>query len=117
MALVLCTGINDTLIATRKLLLERAGHKVVTATGEPELIAACIANKFDVAVIGQTVSANQKHRVLLLIREHCPPAKVLELFSPNKGQDLADADDWLEVPASVPSDLAERVSALAGESS
>src|SRR5579864_3033657 len=40
-ALVLCTGINDVLIATRKLILERAGHKVVTATGERELITAC----------------------------------------------------------------------------
>ena len=116
MALVLCTGRNDLLIATRKAILERAGHKVVTATEERELIAACIANRFDVAVIGQTISANQKTRVLSLIREHCPPARVLELFSPNRGKDLAGADDWLEVPASVPSDLAERVSAIAGES-
>jgi len=116
-ALVLCTGTDDSLIASRKLILERAGHKVVTATEEREVITACAANRFDVAVIGQTVSPNQKRRILFLVREHCPPAKVLELFSPHRGKDLGSADDWLEVPASVPSELAERVSAIAGDSS
>jgi hypothetical protein len=114
MASVLCTGTDESLIKTRKLILERAGHKVVPALGEPQLIEACEKHSIDVAVIGQTIARNEKRRVLRLIRQNCPAAKVLELYSPTTGKVLPDADDWLEVPADVPSDLAERVSKLAG---
>jgi uncharacterized OsmC-like protein len=112
-ALVVCTGAHETLIATRKLLLERAGHQVIGVLGEPELIAACSQHTFDVAVVGQSVSDNEKRRILDLVRKHCPTAKVLELFSPNRGKSLDDADDWMEVPAEIPAHLAERVSTLA----
>jgi hypothetical protein len=40
-ALVLCTGIDPVLMETRKLILERSGHKVMSATAEPELENAC----------------------------------------------------------------------------
>jgi DNA-binding response OmpR family regulator len=112
MASVLCTGVDQGLLNTRKLILERAGHKVIPALGEKELVSACTTYAFDVAVIGQTVSELEKRRILRLIREHCPRATVLELFSPATGKMLPDADDWLEVPAKIPFDLAQRVSML-----
>ena len=40
MSLVLCTGVDPVLMETRKLILERAGHTVITAMGERELAAA-----------------------------------------------------------------------------
>jgi hypothetical protein len=48
-----------------------------------------------------------------LVREHCPGAKLLELYSVSKGRALDDADSWLEVPADVPQHLAELVTTLA----
>jgi len=112
-ALVLCTGADRSLMATRTFILQRAGHTVIPAFSEPELIGACEEYKFHVAVIGQAISTGQKHRVFNLIRQHCPGVKVLELYSPVTGEVLAEADDWLAVPADVPQDLARRVSALA----
>jgi hypothetical protein len=41
----------------------------------------------------------------------------LELFVPSTGKMLSEADDWLEVPARIPGDLAERVSLLASKPS
>jgi hypothetical protein len=113
MATVLCTGADRVLIETRTLILRAAGHTVVPALAEPDLIAACTQNRFDVAVVGQAISAVQKKRVVSLVRQHCPTAKVLELYSPIRGRSLPDADDWLEVPATIPTDLVEYVEKLA----
>ena len=103
--MVLCTGTDRTLMQTRAMILERAGHTVVPATNEPQLIDACSKVSFDVAVIGQSVPELEKSRVLRLIREYCPKTKVLELFIPSQGKKLADADDWLEGPIQHPNDL------------
>lgn len=72
MALVLCTGVDPSVVHTRHLILERAGHVVISALDEPSLIAACEHNKFEVAVVGQSVSAKSKRRIARLVRENCP---------------------------------------------
>jgi len=115
MALVLCTGVDETLLQTRQLILERAGHQVIPATDEKTLLAACKEHSFDVAVIGRSISPKVKRRVGLLIREYCPGIKILELYSPHEGKVLEDADASLLVPADVPSELADRVEELASK--
>lgn len=115
MALVLCTGVDVALLQTRKLILEQAGHKVVSAMTEPEVVAACRLHPIDVAIVGQTVPAREKPRVLGLVREHCPKAKILELHPANQPRVLKTADDWLAVPTDAPPALAECVAALANE--
>lgn len=113
MALVLCTGIDVPLMETRKLILEQAGHTVVTATSEPEIVEACGKHIFDVAVIGQTISRRMKRVVASLVRENCPSAKILELYPLHQGRGVEDADAWLLVPSEVPHELAARVNQLA----
>ena len=113
MALVLCTGADPALMRTRQFLLERVGHTVVKAMNDKELVEACELHAIDVAVVGQTLSSHAKKRAISLIRKCCPGAKVLELYSGSKGRALDDADSWLEVPADVPQDLADRVTTLA----
>src|SRR5690349_12264766 len=109
MAMVLCTGTDRALMQTRAMILERAGHTVIPAIDEPQLIDACSKVSFDVALIGHSVPEFEKARVLRLIREYCPKTKVLELFIPSQGKKLAGADDWLEGPIPHPNDLVERV--------
>lgn len=113
MALVLCTGVDATLIETRKLILEAAGHTVIAATHELAVVTACKQNRFDVAVVGQAILPAKKREIESLVRQHCPSAKILELYSPHEGKRLRNADSWLEVPAQVPAELAERVTELA----
>ena len=112
MALVLCTGIDVALLQTRRLILERAGHTVVTVTNERDLALACEKHTFEVAVIGQTVSSRMKRTIACLIRSQCPSARLLELYQRHHGRILEDADCWMDVPADVPRDLAERVNEL-----
>jgi len=40
-ALVLCTGVDKVLLETRKLILEHAGHTVVSVSDEVSLLSAC----------------------------------------------------------------------------
>jgi len=112
-ALVLCTGVDPGLMATRKLILQQAGHTVITATGERNLAFACEHYDFDVAVIGQAMSPQIKKGFASIIRKKCPSAKILELCPLHEGRVLEDADSWLNVPTDVPRELAERVAELA----
>ena len=111
-ALVLCANTDDALQHSRVLILEQAGHEVISVKGEQELIAACQEHQFEVAVIGQGVPKNEKRRALRLLKQHCPNAKVLELVAPGAGRVLDGANDWLEVPGRAPAELARRVSLL-----
>jgi len=82
MALVLCTGDDRTLLKTRRLILERDGHKVITATNQQEVTDACKHHKFAVAVIGQRLPLQSKQQIFDVIRQNCKAAKILELYSP-----------------------------------
>lgn len=117
MARVLCTGIDAMLLQTRKLILESAGHEVITVMDEQSLVALCKEECFDVAVIGQTVTSKIKRRVSALVREHCPESRILELYQPHIGRSLEDADSWLVVPADIPMQLTERVNELSAKRS
>jgi CheY-like chemotaxis protein len=112
MALVLCIGIDPESLESRRLILERAGHRVISATGEHELEHACVAHKIDVVVVGHTLSAKAKERALTLIRENCPSSKALELYPQDGHKVLDQADAWLPSPADNPQDFAELVTSL-----
>jgi DNA-binding NtrC family response regulator len=113
MAVVMCLSTDDTLSQTRRMILESAGHRVLSVKNVPEAERACAEYPVDVAVIGQGVPRAERVRVFDLVRKHCPNAKVLELYRPSDGKALTSADAWLEVPVSVPPALAQKVSELA----
>ena len=98
---------------TRRLILEQAGHKVISVSDEKALLSACEKHRFDVAVVGQTVSLKMKRHIGAIVRKSCPTAKILELYQAHTGKVIDDADSWLVVPSDVPKDLADRVTELA----
>src|SRR5512146_1652312 len=102
MALVLCTGADPALLKTRLLVLQQGGHTAIPAVSSEQVTLACKQHAFDVAVIGQSVSSENKKAIASIVRKHCPSAKILELHEVHLGKTLVDADSWLEVPADVP---------------
>jgi acyl carrier protein len=112
MALVVCTGVDEVLLNTRRIILESAGHKVITVTDERSLVEALKVHSFDVAVIGQAITARMKRRISALIREYCPPVKVLEIYDSQSGRILDDADASVMTLDDAPKDLADRVDEL-----
>jgi CheY-like chemotaxis protein len=115
MALVLCTGVDKAVLETRKLILQAAGHTVVTTMDEISLLDACKKHSFDIAVVGHVISRKMKRRVAMLIKQHCSDVKLLELYPPYTGAILDDADSWLMVPADIPEELTDRVNELANK--
>ena len=112
MPLILCTGVYPTLVETRKMLLESVGHYVVISDTASDIQTTCRRFAFDVAIICQTASAGLKRQWSSLVRANCPSAKILELYQPNTGIILGDADAWLEVPSSAPTQLIDLVAVL-----
>ena len=113
MALVLCTGRDPALMQTRRFILEGVGHQVVVAMNEREIVTACKQHSFDVAVIGQVISNEEKKGLFEANRAHTPSSKVLELYAAFHGRVLESADEYLSVPVNVPQELAVRVTLLA----
>lgn len=113
MSLVLNTGVYPPLMETRRLMLEQAGHTVITAGEDQEIVIACQQYRFDVAVIGQSAPPKLKRHLFSLIRRECASAKILELVTPDVDKALQAADSWLELPSLVPYALAKRVNELA----
>ena len=113
MALVLCTGSDPAVMATRKLILEQAGHTVVLASNDRQVEKACESHSFDVVVIGQNTSPAVKQRLSRIIREHCRQVKILELHRPYSDKALTDADEWLPMPGDHPETLVDAVAELA----
>src|SRR4051812_45126964 len=112
MAVVLCVGKDDVLLTTRRMILERAGHKVLQAKTLSEIRDAVAKGPVDVAVIGQGLAPVERVQMGELVRRECPGCKLLELYIPSQGKAVKNADDWMEVPSDAPPELAQRVSAL-----
>jgi DNA-binding NtrC family response regulator len=116
MALVLCIGADDALMATRRLLLEKAGHRVLLATSSRQVSRHCAEYSIQVAVIGHAVPAFEKRLAFDLLQKNCPKAKVLELHERGYGPHLKEAHRHLVV-GNLPSDLPDAVSELASPQS
>jgi len=113
MAVVLCTGSEPVLMKTRQMILESAGHKVLSAISGGEVEILCSAFTFHVAVLGQSATPNLKREIIAAVRRSCPTAKVLELYALHIGKVLEDADAWLEMPPENPEMLIRMVEVMA----
>jgi deoxyribose-phosphate aldolase len=60
---VLCVGMNDAAMQTRKLVLEKAGLNVSQARDIRQVQAACESNSFAVVILGHSLNRNEKKRV------------------------------------------------------
>lgn len=109
---VIVIGINAAILATRKAILEKAGHTVALARDLREVIAECAKSSFDVGIVGQSLPPQEKLRVSEILLAHCTGIKILEFhngFTP----DLRAPDAHLAVAASTPEDLVQTVERLA----
>jgi DNA-binding NtrC family response regulator len=108
---ILCIGLDSAAMRTRLLILERAGHKVTQARDLRQVESACEAISFDVAILGQSLNANEKMRVSDVLQKNCKSAKILELHI-GVAPDLPHADEHLQATAMEPQDLIGAVNAL-----
>jgi DNA-binding NtrC family response regulator len=85
MARILSISYDASLLLTRELLLQQAGHTVVSAEGFADAYAACgqQGDKFDLIVLGHSIPHNDKEEIV----KHCVTAcscPVLALLRPSE---------------------------------
>src|SRR4051812_49731497 len=86
MAVVLCVGTEDVLLTTRRMILERAGHKVLQAKTMAEIHAVLAKDKVDVAVIGQGLTPVERVQMSDVVRRGFPAGQLLGVFIPFQGK-------------------------------
>lgn len=112
MARILCTSTDKKLLKTRRLVLEHDGHSVALATSEEGARQLCERCTFDLAIIGHTHTLAEKRAIHGAVRQHCPGARVLEIYIRSTGKVFPDANDWLDIAAETMPELRLRVAAL-----
>jgi hypothetical protein len=112
MATILCTGDEPLLLETRKLILQRKGHTVVSAQDPSSVQAICQQHTIDVAVIGECTHPEKKKQMAVMIRRHCPSVKILELHGIYQSKILNNSDSTLAMPPEMPEFLTRYVDEL-----
>jgi DNA-binding NtrC family response regulator len=83
---ILSISYDGSLLWTRQLLLQQMGYSVVSAEGFVAALDACEApnNKFDLAILGHSIPAKDKERIISHFKQLCD-APILALLRPHEG--------------------------------
>jgi DNA-binding NtrC family response regulator len=107
---VLSVGLSD-LVSTRNASLRRAGFQVVAAASFAEAREACGSQAFDVVVVGQTLSSEEKVRLLRRFTRGARIPLVLITGRPFLTCDRADSYISSDAPIKVLCDAIAQLSA------
>jgi DNA-binding response OmpR family regulator len=81
---ILSISYDESLLLTRRFLLDQAGFEVLSALGFVEAIEACdAANQLDLIILGHSIPPKDKNRIMAHIKEHCS-VPVLALLWPHQ---------------------------------
>jgi DNA-binding response OmpR family regulator len=82
---ILSISYDRSLLMTRQLMLQQMGFEVVSGEGFVAALEACEASdaEFDLAILGHSIPAKDKERIISHFRQHCD-APVLALLRPHE---------------------------------
>ena len=105
---ILSVSYDGVLLATRRLLLEGAGHRVVSAMGFAEALSLCDSH-FDLIIMGHSIPRKDKVAIVAELRRRGCAAPLLSLLR-HGDKPLAEAVEWIE--ADQPQELLKAVSRI-----
>jgi DNA-binding NtrC family response regulator len=91
---ILSISYDESLLQTRRLILESAGFAVTSALGYTQAMGHCKSRVFDVVIIGHSIPFDVKESLLRTARAQKRPAVVV-LWRPGDGE-LSGADLHLD---------------------
>jgi DNA-binding NtrC family response regulator len=69
---ILAVSYDESLLRTRKMILEREGFAVSAASGLEEATRACAdATPFDLILLGHSIPRGEKEKMLAELKRHC----------------------------------------------
>jgi DNA-binding response OmpR family regulator len=81
--LILSVSYDPSLLATRRMILEQRGYKVISALGFTQAIAHCKTPDFDLFILGHSIPISDKLELIKTFRQSCP-APILSLERPGE---------------------------------
>jgi DNA-binding response OmpR family regulator len=69
---ILSVSYDPSLLATRRMLLEQRGFKVVSALGFTQAIVHCNAPDFDLFILGHSIPVSDKLELIKTFRQNSP---------------------------------------------
>lgn len=75
---ILSVSYNESLLITRRMLLEQEGYQVTSALGFTESVLHCRKDKFNLFILGHSIPDREKEELIRLFRT-ANPAPVLSL--------------------------------------
>lgn len=86
---ILSVSYDESLLATRQMLLETQGYNVTSALGFTQAIRHCKTAGFDLFILGHSIPATDKQELISTFHNNCP-APVLSLG--RIGEELVPSD-------------------------
>ena len=81
---ILCISDDESLLTSRKLLLEQEGYMVLPAFGVTEATQICRTDpRFDLIVMGNSIPQSDKRKLVEMLRPRCK-APVLSIRKPHE---------------------------------
>jgi DNA-binding response OmpR family regulator len=104
-------GEGDSEVLSYQLVsIEKAGHTVTSAVGRKAVEEALRTGKFDLVVLGSSLSRNDRHHLPYMVKKAAPGTRVLVLHA--DGGRHHEVDDCLESGWKV-EELLAKIAALA----
>jgi DNA-binding response OmpR family regulator len=75
---ILSVSYDQSLLATRQIMLEQKGYKVTSALGFTAALEHCTSRDFDLFILGHSIPTRDKEELVAHFRQNCP-APVLSL--------------------------------------
>jgi DNA-binding response OmpR family regulator len=91
---ILSISYDASLLFTRKLLLEQMGYEVISAEGFAQAWEACEEGaNFDLIILGHSIPAKDKEKIIAHLKEHCD-SPILALLRSNETSVKGATQSW-----------------------
>jgi DNA-binding NtrC family response regulator len=79
-------------VASQALHIQKVGHQVTTAVGRKGVEEALTKDKFDLVVLGPTLSRNDRHHLPYMVKKSHPETRVLVMHADGGRHPYVDAN-------------------------
>jgi DNA-binding response OmpR family regulator len=117
LATILCIDDEENQLVLRKLMLERAGYRVLTAESPAEAIALFGSNTVDLVIVDYYMPGmNGLALAREILRQKKLPIVVLSAYAELPGESIGTADTWI-MKGTGSEELLRRIAELLSRSS
>jgi DNA-binding NtrC family response regulator len=78
---ILYGELDAEVLASQAAVIQKAGHQVVAAVGRAEVERTLRQGTFDMVILGQTLTKNDRHHLPYMVKKAHPAARVLVLHA------------------------------------